>query len=105
MTTQEIQDHVSAAIGSKYEGFSSESGEIVTSEDGDGRFFGKVIAMRYDGLPVANGIFLAIGETDKAIQVVRLGSSECLKPTPIDLSAMLLKELGIKDPDQEEDAE
>lgn len=104
MTTQEIQDHISNSIGSKYNGVTSESGEIMTSEGGDGRFMGKVDAVRYDGLPIANGIFLAIGETDKAIQIVRLGSSECLNPTPVDLNAMLLKELAIEVPDEESDA-
>ncbi|MDA7506440.1 hypothetical protein N9A89_06005 [Akkermansiaceae bacterium] len=96
MTTQEIQKYIDSAIGSKHEGFSSESGEMVTSASGDGRFMGKVFATRYGGLPVRGDIFLAIGETEKKLQIVKLGKAECVKPTEDDLDAMLLKELGIK---------
>ncbi|MEJ6579551.1 MAG: hypothetical protein QNL33_08050 [Akkermansiaceae bacterium] len=96
MTTQEIQQYIDAAIGSNIEGFTSESGEMMTSAEGDGRFMGKVMATRYGGLPVARDLFLAIGETDLKVQIVKLGKAECLKPSKDDLDALLLKELGIK---------
>jgi hypothetical protein len=34
MTTQEIQEYIDAAIGSEFDGFSSESGEMMTSAEG-----------------------------------------------------------------------
>lgn len=94
MTTQEIQQYIDAAIESKFEGFSSESGEMMTSEGGDGRFMGKVIATRYAGLPMGD-LFLAIGQSDKGVQIIKLGKSECVKPGKDALDALLLKELGI----------
>ena len=96
MTTQEIQQYIDTAIGANFEGFTSESGEMMTSEGGDGRFMGEVIATRYGGLPVGRDLFLAIGETDLEVQIVKLGRSECLSPGEGDLAALLLKELGIK---------
>ncbi len=99
MTTQEIQQYIDAAIGSKFEDFTSESGEMMTSKEGDGRFMGKVFATRYAGLPVGKDIFLAIGETEKKLQIVKLGKAECVKPSEGDLDALLLKELGIKKED------
>lgn len=96
MTTREIQQHIDAAIGSNFDGFASESGEMMTSEGGDGRFFGKVMATRYSGLPLGREFFLAIGETEKNLQMIKLGKSECLKPSKDDLDGLLLKELGIK---------
>ena len=93
MTTQEIQQYIDAAIGSKFEGLTSESGEMMTSAGGDGRFEGKVIATRYGGLPGGRDLFLAIGETEMKVQIVKLGKSECLKPSGSDLDMMLLKEL------------
>ena len=96
MTTQEIQQHVDAAIGANFDGFTAESGEMMTSEGGDGRFMGKVFATRYVGLPVDGDIFLAIGETERKLQIVKLGNAECLKPSKVELDAILLKELGIK---------
>lgn len=96
MTTQEIQQYIDAAIGSKFEGFTSESGEMMTSAGGDGRFEGKVIASRYAGFPGGKDIFLAIGETELKVQIVKLGKSECLKPSQSDLDIMLSKELGIE---------
>lgn len=95
MTTQEIQQYIDVAIGSKFEGFTSESGEIMTSAGGDGRFAGKVIATRYAGLPGGKDIFLAIGETQLNAQIVKLGKSECLKPSANDLNMLLLREMGI----------
>lgn len=95
MTTQEIQQYIDAAIGSKFKDFSSESGEMMTSEGGDGRFMGKVIATRYAGLPKGD-LFLAIGQSEKGVQVIKLGKSECVKPEKDTLDALLLKELGIK---------
>lgn len=96
MTTEEIQNYIHAAIESKFEGFASESGEMMTSAKGDGRFFGKVIATRYGGLPVGRDLFLAIGETEQKLQIVKLGKSECVAPEKDGLNAMLLKELGIE---------
>jgi len=94
MITQEIQQYIDAAIGSKFEGFSSESGEMMTSEGGDGRFMGKVIATRYAGLPTGD-LFLAIGQSAQGVQIVKLGKSECLTPEKSDLDLLLRKELGI----------
>lgn len=94
MTTQEIQHYVHSAIEAKFDKMSSESGEMMTSEGGDGRFFGKVFATRYSG--VGRDIFLAIGETEKSIQIVKLGKSEVLKPGKGDLEMLLLKELEIE---------
>lgn len=96
MTTQEIQQYIDTAIGANFEGLTSESGEMMTSEGGDGRFMGKVIATRYGGFPVGRDLFLAIGETDLKVQIVKLGRSECLSPGEGDLDALLLKELGIE---------
>ncbi|MBK1830963.1 hypothetical protein JIN77_09525 [Verrucomicrobiaceae bacterium R5-34] len=96
MTTQEIQQYVDAAITANFENFTSESDEMMTSEGGDGRFLGKVYATRYAGLPVASYIFLAIGETDKKVQIVKLGNVECLQPGESDLDMLLEKELGVK---------
>jgi len=96
MTTEEIQNYVDAAIRKKFRGLSSESGEMMTSDGGDGRFFGKVIATRYAGLPANRDLFLAIGETDQKIQIVKLGKSECLTPGKDDLNVLLYKELGIE---------
>lgn len=94
MTTQEIQKHIDAAIGSKFKGITSESGEMMTSEGGDGRFFGQVIATRYSGFPNGSDIYLAIGKSEKLVQIVKFGNTEGLKPTPTDLDLMILKELG-----------
>lgn len=96
MNIEEIQQYVDSAIVSQFEGFTSESGEIMTSEGGDGRFIGKVVATRYLGLPPINDFFLAIGETEQQVQIVKLGNAECLKPGKADLDMMLEKELGIK---------
>ena len=96
MTTQEIQKYIDAAITSKFDRVTSESGEMMTSEGGDGRFFGKVVATRYGGLPAGRDLFLAIGETELKVQIVKLGKSECLTPGEDDLDALLFKELGIE---------
>jgi len=94
MTTQEIQVYIEAAINSHFDNYSSESGEMLTSAEGDGRFMGKVVATRYSGLPVGTDIFLAIGLTKEGGQIVKLGQSECLKPSESDLDLILKKELG-----------
>lgn len=96
MTTQEIQEYINAAICAKFEEITTESGEMMTSEGGDGRFLGKVIATRYAGLPGGRDLFLAIGETEKKVQIVKLGKSECLSPGKADLDLLLRKELGIE---------
>ncbi len=76
-------------------GYTSESGEMMTSAEGDGRFLGKVIATRYTGLPGGKIIYLAIGETETRRQIIKLGDSECLKPSETELDLLLRKELGI----------
>lgn len=96
MTTQEIQQYINTAMGSKFDDLTSESGEMTTSAEGDGRFMGKVIATRYGGLPSGRDLFLAIGETEKKLQIVKLGKAECVNPGKGDLDALLLKELGIR---------
>lgn len=100
MTTQEIQQYIDNAVSSNFEGYTSESGEMMTSAGGDGRFSGKVLATRYSDLPTIGDVYLAIGLTDKQLQIVKLGKSECLNPSEVELDFMLLKELGIK-PDGE----
>ncbi|MDB4340809.1 hypothetical protein OAA12_01590 [Akkermansiaceae bacterium] len=95
MTTEEIQEYINLAIRGGFKGVKMESGEVMTSEGGDGRFLGKVMATRYGGLPVGRDLFLAIGETDKKVQIVKLGKSECLSPGKSDLDLLLRKELGI----------
>lgn len=57
---------------------------------------GKVFATRYAGLPAGKDIFLTIGESEKKVQIVKLGNAECLKPEKADLDILLEKELGIK---------
>jgi hypothetical protein len=96
MTTQEIQQYIDAAIRSNFEDYTSESGEMMTSAGGDGRFVGKVIATRYAGLPAGKDIYLAIGQTEKQTQIIKLGDLECLKPSETELDLMLLKELGVE---------
>ena len=96
MTTQEIQQYIEAGIRTKYNSFNIESGEMMTSEGGDGRFLGKVYAQRYSGIPDKEMFFLVIGETEKKIQIIKFGDSECLTPSETDLNLLLLKEMGIK---------
>jgi hypothetical protein len=96
MTTQEIQHYIEAAVSSKFDGYTSESMEMMTSEGGDGRFLGKVMATRYLNLSTVPDIYLVIGQTEKGVQIMKFGRSECLNPTDGDLDLMLLKELGIE---------
>ena len=98
MTTQEIQQYIETAISTKFDGFTSESEEIPTSPGGDGRFHGKVSGTMYSGLEGRQPMFVAIGETDKQAQIVKIGRSECLRPSTTDLDLILLKELGIETP-------
>ena len=98
MTTTEIQQYVDAAVSSKFSNYTSQSEEMMTSAGGDGRFLGKVFATKYSGLEENGDIFLAIGETEKQIQIVKIGRSESLKPNSDDLDLLLLKELGIEKP-------
>ena len=95
MTTTEIQEHIDAAIRSNFEGYTMESGEMMTDEGGDGHFFGKVIATRYSGLRAGQDIYLAIGETEKKTQIIKFGDSECLRPGKPELDLLLRKELGL----------
>jgi len=95
MTTEEIQQYIDSAILSNFDGCTSQSGEMMTDEGGDGRFFGKVIATMYSGLPAGKVIYLAIGQTEKQTQIVKFGDSECLKPGKTELNLLLRKELGI----------
>ncbi|MGJ8725476.1 MAG: hypothetical protein ACSHYB_13035 [Roseibacillus sp.] len=96
MTTQEIQEYIEAAMSSKFDGYTTESAEMMTSEGGDGRFFGKVFATRYAGLPKGQMLFLVVGETEKKIQIVKFGNTESLTPSETDLDLLLLKELGVE---------
>ena len=57
---------------------------------------GKVYATRYSGLPVRGDIFLAIGQSEHGVQIVKLGRAESLTPANADLDWMLEKELGIE---------
>ena len=102
MTTTEIQNYIDAAIRENFEGFTSDSGEMMTSEEGDGRFLGKVFATRYMGLSVAPNIFLVVGETKNQTQIIKFGNSECLKPSETDLELLLRKELGLKGEDEDD---
>lgn len=76
---------------------------MMTSAGGDGRFFGKVIATRYAGLREGNDIYLAIGQTEMQVQIIKLGASECLTPGQTELNLLLLKELKIKVESPDED--
>lgn len=96
MTTEEIQQYIESAISSNFQNYVTESGEMMTSEGGDGRFFGKVYATRYSGLPDDRMLFLVVGETEKKIQIIKFGNSESLTPSTTDLDLLLLKELGIQ---------
>ena len=96
MTTQEIQQYIEADIRANFDDYTSESGEMMTSAGGDGRFMGKVFATRYAGLPEWGDVFLAIGETENKLQIVKLGNAECLQTRDSALDALLLKELEIK---------
>ena len=96
MTTAEIQQYIDAAIRARFSDFSAESGEMETSAGGDGRFFGKVVATMYSGLPEAKVVYLAIGQTPKGTQIIKLGDSECLKPGETELDLLLRKEFGIE---------
>lgn len=96
MTTQEIQDHFEAAISANFDGYSTQSGEMMTSEKGDGRFLGKVYAIRYSGLPKVGDLFLVVGETEKKVQIIKFGNTELLTPSESDLDLALLKELGLE---------
>jgi hypothetical protein len=95
MTTEEIQTYIDTAIRAKFTDYSTESGEMTTGPEGDGRFLGDVVATRYTGLPIGRDIFLAIGQTENKSQIVKFGKTECLAPAKGDLDMMLQKELGI----------
>ena len=96
MTTEEIQAYIETAIRANFENYNSETGEMMTSEGGDGRFLGKVFATRYAGLRGGEFVFLAIGKTEKGSQIIKFGDSECLKPSETELDLLLLKELGLE---------
>ncbi|MGJ8671689.1 hypothetical protein [Rubritalea sp.] len=99
MNTQEIKQYIDTAIRSNFENVKSETAEVMTSPEGDGRFFGKVSATRYSELPIDKDIFLAVGKSEKLVQIVRLGKAECLGPGKADLDLMLEKEFGIECPE------
>ena len=96
MTTEEIQQYIDTAIRAKFPDVASQSGEIMTSEGGDGRFLGKVSATLYSNIPGKCDVYLAIGGTEKNRQIIKLGDSECLSPGESELDLLLLKELGIE---------
>lgn len=85
-----------AAIAAQFEGYTTQAGEMMTSEGGDGRFFGKVDAVRYSGLPQMGELFLVVGETEKKVQIIKFGNTECLAPSQTDLDLVLQKELGLE---------
>jgi hypothetical protein len=95
MTTLEIQNYIDTAVSSNFNGFTSQSEEMMTSDGGDGRFEGKVSATKYSGLPLGRDIFIAIGQTAEKAQIVKVGRSECLRPSTVDLDQILKKELGV----------
>ena len=95
MAPLEIQDYIEAAVSSNFDAFTSQSEELTTSEGGDGRFLGKGSATKYSGLPIGRDIFIAIGQTAEKAQIVKVGRSECLRPSTADLDLILKKELGI----------
>ncbi len=95
MTDQEIQEYIDMAIRAKFQNYTSQSGEMMTSEGGDGRFIGKVVATQYVGLRGRQEIYLVIGKTVKLIQIIKFGDTECIKPSETELDVMLFKELGI----------
>jgi hypothetical protein len=96
MTQQEIQHYIDKAIAANFDNYTSQSGEMMTSEGGDGRFLGKVFATRYMGFPRRADIYLVIGMTAKQIQIIKFGDTECIKPSETELDVMLFKELGIE---------
>jgi hypothetical protein len=49
----------------------------------------------YSGLPESGDIYLAIGTTEKGVQIVKFGMSESLNPKDDELDFLLQKELGI----------
>lgn len=96
MTQQEIQQYIDKAIAANFDNYTSQSGEMMTSEGGDGRFLGKVFATRYMGFPRRSDIYLVIGMTGKLTQIIKFGDTECIKPGETELDLMLYKELGIE---------
>ncbi|MBB5352044.1 hypothetical protein HNR46_002285 [Haloferula luteola] len=103
MTTDEIQAYIDEAVRSRFEGLVTDSMEMMTSDGGDGRFFGKVVAVRYRGLPQVPEIYLAIGTTEEGAQMVKFGRSECVTPMEPELDFLLLKELQISKKESESD--
>ena len=99
MTAEEIRQHIDGVLSKHFTGLSAQSGEMMTSEGGDGRFFGKVVATLYTGFPSGEELYLAVGETDKKTQIIKFGMSECLQPGVYELDMILFKELGIKPPE------
>lgn len=100
MTTEEIQEYIDAVIRSNFQNYRSDSGEMMTSDEGDGRFLGKVVATRSMGLPGRGDVYLAIGQTKRKSQIIKFGDSECLQPTEHELDLIIHKELGIQAADE-----
>lgn len=96
MTDLEIQQYIDRSIRSNFQSHTSESGEMMTSEGGDGRFLGRVVATRYMGFSNRHDIYLVIGMTAKGTQIIKFGDTECIKPGEMELDVMLFKELGIE---------
>lgn len=95
MTTEEIQQYINAAVSSKFDGYNAQAMEMMTSEGGDGRFFGKVSAIRYSGIADYGDLYLAVGTSEKGVQIVKFGNSESLTPEEGELDFLLQKELEI----------
>ena len=96
MTDLEIQQYIDRSIRTNFASHTSESGEMMTSEGGDGRFLGRVVATRYMGFAKRQDIYLVIGMTAKGTQIIKFGDTECIKPGEMELDVMLFKELGIE---------
>ena len=95
MTVEEIREYVESALRAQFEGFVAESFEMMASEGGDGRFHGKVFGTSYSGLIKGGPLYLAVGQAENGVQIVRFGNTESLTPTQADLDLALRKELGI----------
>ena len=95
MTTDEIQTYFGEKIAEEFPEVRRETGEITAVAGEDGRFVGTVRATLYANLAGGRQVYAAVGKTEKGIQIVKLGRSECLTPDEGDLDFLLKKELDI----------
>ena len=73
-----------------------QSGEMMTSEGGDGRFFGKVYATHYSGLPKGRELFLVVGETEKKVQIVKIRKHGVTHPDRDGFGFGLVERVGVR---------